>query len=1243
MNSKKNSSVLVLFLACGALLLPASGLLRAQEFSFRTLGNAEGLDNLEVRKIFQDRVGFLWVSTENGIYRYDGERFEVFGPARGIPLANGVALGEAPDGSLLAGGDFGLFRLRNNRFERVSGPFKKVEWRQGIQADGRGHTFVATDAGLIELSSQAGQTGAGQTGASQAGAVQTEFALRGIPSPPGSTNPGVSSVLTDGETIWYGCGPALCRMDGSGTRVYGRESGLPESAAVGILKDGAGTLWLRYRVEGVFVMSAGESRFRRPNGIAKPDQTIGVPAADEDGRILLPTPSGLLMQEKTGWRMIDRASGLRGVVITAYEDRQHSLWLGMAGRGLVQWRGYREWESYSAASGLASEGVNEILPQPNGPVWLATTGGLMRGDKQKFGMRWTAVAELTGFPIRSVRAGPNGDLWVSTETRGIARRDRKTGSLQWFGENQGLLSKMVLSLRFDHEQRLWVATEAGLFVAVPPYARFGRVSEVGASWFWTVEEGSDGTIWAGGVDGLFAFDGRRWKQFTRFDGLTNGEVLSLGAAPESLKTAKGTMWVGYRFGGGLDRVHLQGNRLAVEKGVQRQGADGLATFLDFDAAGHLWAGTEHGVEVWDGAGWGHFDTGDGLVWNDCNLNSFAAEPDGTVWIGTSGGISRFKPMSRLVALAPLKVVFTRLAMGKIDVSGERDPAFAERENSFVARYSVLNAPRQNGVLFRYRLEGGNAAWTETTQRELQFAQLAPGDYSLQIEAEDGDGVWSGSRAVFAFRILTPWYLSWWFIGICAMIPLVAAGALFRLRMANLMRRELAINRLMRAHDEIRNLAFYDPLTGLPNRRLLLDRLQKTLASTARTGRLGALLVADLDQFKKLNDTLGHPTGDLLLQEVARRITACVRESDTVARLGGDEFVVMLEELSDIPEVAAAQAEIIAEKILAAIDRPCLLEGRECVNTASIGVTVFGDCHVSADDVLQQADIAMYQAKSAGRNAVRFFAPSLQAAVNARAAMEEDMHIALKQDQFLLYFQPQVDWGVTVGAEVLVRWQHPRLGLVPPGKFIPLAEESGLILPLGDLVLNAACRQLAIWASSQKTARITLAVNISARQFQQPEFVGKVLTALETAGISAQNLKLELTESMLVDSIEDVIAKMIELKSHGLRFSLDDFGTGYSSLSYLKRLPLDELKIDLAFVRSMHEPGGGAIVQAIISLGKAMNLEVVAEGVETEEQRVFLAGLGCHSYQGYLFSRPVPVADFERLLAEPRVMPETAAR
>jgi diguanylate cyclase (GGDEF)-like protein len=515
---------------------------------------------------------------------------------------------------------------------------------------------------------------------------------------------------------------------------------------------------------------------------------------------------------------------------------------------------------------------------------------------------------------------------------------------------------------------------------------------------------------------------------------------------------------------------------------------------------------------------------------------------------------------------------------------------------------------------------------------LQFAQLAPGDYRLEIEAQDSDGIWSGHRAEFAFRILAPWYRQWWFLAVCGLIPVLVAWVVFRLRIANMARRERSLMRLMKAHEEIRSLAFFDPLTGLPNRRLLLDRLRKTLAGSARSGRLRALLFADLDSFKTLNDTLGHETGDLLLQEVARRLSNCVRETDTVSRLGGDEFVVMLEELSAVPEIAATQSEVIAEKLLAAIREPYLLDGRECLSTASIGITVFGSGAEDTNEVLQQADIAMYQAKGAGRNTVRFFAPALQHAVNARATMEEDMRLAIKTGQFVLYYQPQVNRGVPVGAEALVRWMHPQRGLLQPGEFIPLAEESGLILSLGDWVLNAACRQIAAWAGREETARLMVAVNISARQFRQPDFVERVLTAIENAGANPENLTLELTESMLVDNVEEVIAKMTELKGHGLKFSLDDFGTGYSSLSYLKRLPLDELKIDRSFVRdALMDASGGAIVQAIISLGRAMGMPVVAEGVETEEQREFLAGRGCHAFQGYLFSRPLPVEEFEALL------------
>ena len=443
-----------------------------------------------------------------------------------------------------------------------------------------------------------------------------------------------------------------------------------------------------------------------------------------------------------------------------------------------------------------------------------------------------------------------------------------------------------------------------------------------------------------------------------------------------------------------------------------------------------------------------------------------------------------------------------------------------------------------------------------------------------------------------------------------------------------------------AEDEIRMLVFYDPLTRLPNRRLLFDRLRQSLAAGMRDRRKQSLLFIDIDHFKTLNDTLGHQVGDLLLQEVARRIAACVSEADTVARLGGDEFVVLLEGLSGKMEDAAEQTGHAAGKIIAAGGEPYLLAGREYHFSFSIGITVYGAQSESAHEILQQAEIAMYQAKAAGRNTMRFFAPALQAAVNARAAMEEDLRQAIKNAEFALYYQPQVDSKGLIGAEALVRWNHPERGLLAPEEFIALAEETGLILPLGDWVLESTCKQIAAWKHRRETAHIAPAVNISARQFRQPAFVDQVLAVLYRTGANPRNLKLELTESILLENVDDVIEKMSALKSHGLTFSLDDFGTGYSSLSYLKRLPLDQLKIDRAFVRDiLVDVTSGAIAQTIVSLSRAMGLSVIAEGVEIDEQRQFLAILGCHSFQGYLFSPPLPLEDFERLWLAP--LPQSA--
>jgi diguanylate cyclase (GGDEF)-like protein/PAS domain S-box-containing protein len=439
-----------------------------------------------------------------------------------------------------------------------------------------------------------------------------------------------------------------------------------------------------------------------------------------------------------------------------------------------------------------------------------------------------------------------------------------------------------------------------------------------------------------------------------------------------------------------------------------------------------------------------------------------------------------------------------------------------------------------------------------------------------------------------------------------------------------------ISERKKAEERINELAFFDQLTSLPNRTLLLDRLKQAMTTSGRSGSYGALLFIDLDNFKELNDTLGHEVGDLLLKQVAQRLTQCVREGDTVSRLGGDEFVVILTNLGKGERDAAAGTETAAEKILATLNQIYRFGELAHHSTASIGATLFNGHPISIDNLMKQADLTMYKAKEAGRNTVRFFDPAMEVAVKARAALESDLRAAVEAKNFVLHYQAQVAGGQVTGAEVLVRWKHQKRGMVSPAEFIPLAEETGLILPLGHWVLETACTQLAAWSTRPAMAHFTLAVNVSALQFKQSDFVDQVLAALGSTGANPRRLKLELTESMLADNVQDIIEKMFALKAKGVGFSLDDFGTGYSSLSYLKRLPLDQLKIDQSFVRDvMIDTNDAAIARTVVALAQSLGLGVIAEGVETEAQRDFLASAGCHAYQGYFFSRPLPLEDFEQ--------------
>ncbi|MGA3043903.1 MAG: diguanylate cyclase, partial [Bryobacteraceae bacterium] len=662
--------------------------------------------------------------------------------------------------------------------------------------------------------------------------------------------------------------------------------------------------------------------------------------------------------------------GLRGAVSTVFQDRQNSLWIGLGGRGLVLWRGYREWENYTTESGLAAEYVYGILSLKDGSLWVGTGSGLFRKRQQESNVPFTTVRGFDAVVVHSLAAAPNGDIWIGSEGRGVARIEPRTLAATWFADAAGLTGKDVYDLRIDREHRLWAATDAGLFMASPPYRRFSRIPELPATRMWAVVEGADGTVWTGGDSGLFAFAAGRWKTFTRDNGLSNTEVLSLGAGPD------GVIWVGYDFGGGIDRIHPKAGGVVIEKSVQRPGTGGMIYFLQFDARGRLWAGTQHGVDVWDGVRWDHYDSNDGLVWDDCDTNGFAQAPDGAIWIGTSGGLSRFKPLPRLRPGAPLAVVFTKLAVGQIDVSGLANPGFGARSNPLVATYSALNASRPNDVVFRYRLGLASQGWTETDQRQLHFANLAPGAYRLEVQARENDGDWSASTAGFPFRILTPWYATWWFIGICALIPLSATGAMLQLRFLGAQKREHELVKLVEektadlrlVNEELKKLSFTDPLTGLVNRRIFDQTLERECSRVGRTNSPLSLIMIDVDHFKALNDSLGHQKGDeylILLAAELKRL--CRRRMDTAARCGGEEFAIVLPDTGPDHAVEFAESVRLA---LAALDLPHPASPTTPFLTVSVGVaTATRDARFTSEALVADADRALYAAKKAGRNRV----------------------------------------------------------------------------------------------------------------------------------------------------------------------------------------------------------------------------------------------------------------------------------
>ena len=940
------------------LALVASTGATAQKQLFRQYGSSDGLTNLNVKCLLQDHTGYLWVGTDNGLFLYDGGRFRAFAHSDGLPNTEILGIAESPTGSLWVATQGGVARMDRGRFKSVEvgeqGSFRTVSF------DSRGELWLENASGIV----------------------------RGIPDGAGSyrfdtvVSGAVRGMFVKGNEVSFGKDGRLWRLKDDKVEQLGELAGLPVDRWDVVVEDALGNLWARSATR-LFELPRGQARFvDRSEGIPHdPDAHM---YADRHGRLFVSSIAGTVVLDGVHRTVIDSRHGLPAESAgPTLIDREESLWMGTDGAGLVRRLGHGEWLAWRKEDGLINNMVWSMNIDSAGRTWVGTQGGLTILNPQTGATRaFTSRNGLAGDRVLAILKGPAGDFFVGTDPAGISHFDSSGVLLRTYRSASGYTADQVSTMAIDHQGRLWAMGTGGCFrsraaVGAHEDLHFDRIGPPNLpprTAFRDVFVDEDGWVWIASSQGLLRFDGAHWRVFTDRDGLSSADL-------SAVAQGQGDLWVSYRDALGMTRLRFHGEHVELTHLTKKDGLDSDDIYaIAFDLKGQLWVNTDKGVSVFEHFRWHHYTTEDGLIWDDTDSLALHVDAEDNIWIGTSGGMARYTPSPYPIPDDPPPVVLTSIQGTSREWQPADHPVLPYAQGSLFIRYAGLSYASEGSLRFRYRLTGYDSTWIETTERSVRYAALPAGRYLFEVIAIGSNGLWSTVPAQFAFSINPPWWQTWWFVTSCVLLVSFLAYALWHLRMRSLIAQKEYLEQqvadrtaeLIQSHRQLEEIAYFDMLTSLPNRRMFAEEFRKRLALARRRGEAFALLLVDLDFFKQINDTFGHDAGDAVLVETACRLRIAVRETDCVARLGGDEFAILLFTAHD-PEAIEAVCRRILESFSVGIPFNDLSLRSGC----SVGIALFPDHGDTQESLYKSADMALYEAKRTSRNVFRWHRPESQ--------------------------------------------------------------------------------------------------------------------------------------------------------------------------------------------------------------------------------------------------------------------------